>query len=169
MTRVAHFTEEEIAQARQTRDQAKTAMELRQALSVLLVAEGGLNTDKTSELLGISERTVFRNRRNISHQDKAEKNTWGGRRRYTMTIEDESEFLRDWETRAVEGGVLSVPPIHADLIEKLGRSIPISTTYRLLARHGWRKIRPDTKHPKSDREVQAEYKKNSLKLWRPPA
>ncbi len=45
MARVAYFTEEEIVKARQTRDQAKTAMELRQALSVLLVA-GGLDADK---------------------------------------------------------------------------------------------------------------------------
>ena len=169
MTRTACFTEDEIATAHQLRDQAKTVMELRKALSVLLVAEGGLDADKTSELLGISERTVFRNRRNISNQDEGEKNTWGGRRRYTMTIEEELEFLRDWETRAVEGGVLSVPPIHAALIEKLGRSIPISTTYRLLARHGWRKVQPDTKHPESDQAIQEEYKKNSLKLWRPPA
>jgi hypothetical protein len=169
MTRTACFTEEEIAKARKLRDQAQTAMELRKALSVLLVAEGDLDADKTSELLGISERTVFRNRRNISNQDDGEKNTWGGRRRYTMTIEEELEFLRDWEARAVEGGVLSVPPIHAALVEKLGRSITISTTYRLLARHGWRKIQPDTKHPKSDQAIQEEYKKNSLKLWRPPA
>ena len=168
MTRAAYFTEEEIAKARRLRDQAKTAMELRKALSVLLVVEGGLDADKTSELLGISERTVFRNRRNISNQDEGEKNTWGGRRRYTMTIEEEQEFLHDWETRAIEGGVLSVPPIHAALVEKLGRSITISTTYRLLARHGWRKVQPDTKHPKSDQEIQGEYKKNSLKLWRPP-
>ena len=159
MTRAAYFTEEEIAKARRLRDQAKTAMELRKALSVLLVVEGGLDADKTSELLGISERTVFRNRRNISNQDEGEKNTWGGRRRYTMTIEEEQEFLHDWETRAIEGGVLSVPPIHAALVEKLGRSITISTTYRLLARHGWRKVQPDTKHPKSDQEIQGEYKK----------
>jgi transposase len=167
VTRAACFTEEEIAKARKLRDQAQTAMELRKALSVLLVAEGDLDADKTSELLGISERTVFRNRRNISNQDDGEKNTWGGRRRYTMTIEEELEFLRDWEARAVEGGVLSVPPIHAALVEKLGRSITISTTYRLLARHGWRKVQPDTKHPKSDQTIQEEYKKNSLKLWRP--
>ena len=168
MTRAAYFTEDAIAKARELRDQAKTATELRKALSVLLVAEGGLDADKTSELLGISERTVFRNRRNISNQDEAEKNSWGGRRRYTMTIKEELEFLRDWEARAIEGGVLSILPIHAALVEKLGRSIPISTTYRLLARRGWRKVQPDTKHPKSDQAVQEEYKKNSLKLWRPP-
>jgi len=168
MTRTASFTQEEIVQARQIRDKAETVMELRKALSVLLVAEGGLDVDKASEVLGISERTVFRNRRSIRNQDEVDRNTWGGRRRYTMTVEEESTFLQDWESRANEGGVLSVPPIHAALVEKLGRSIPISTTYRLLARHGWRKVQPDTKHPKSDTAVQQEYKKNSPRLWRPP-
>ena len=85
-----------------------------------------------------------------------------------MTVEEEREFLREWEAKATEGGVLSVPPIHAALLEKLGRSIPISTTYRLLARHGWRKIQPDTKHPKSDSKVQEEFKKNSRRWWQPP-
>ena len=33
--------------------------------------------------------------------------------------------------------------------------------YRLLARHGWRKVAPDTRHPKSDLAVQEEWKKNS--------
>jgi transposase len=169
MTRTASFTQEEIAKAHQIRDKAETAIELRKALSVLLVAEGGLDADKASEVLGISERTVFRNQNNIRNQEKINRNTWGGRRRYTMTIEEESEFLQNWEAKANEGGVLSVPPIHASLVEKLGRSIPISTTYRLLARHGWRKVQPDTKHPKSDTVVQEEYKKNFRGLWRPPA
>jgi transposase len=167
MTRAAYFTEVEVAKARRLRDQAKTAKELRQALSVLLIAEEGLDTGKASEILGISERTVFRNQSNIRNQDKGVRNTWGGRRRYTMKVEEEREFLHDWEARATEGGVLSVPPIHAALVEKLGRSIPISTTYRLLARHGWRKVQPDTKHPKSNPKIQEEYKKNSLRLWRP--
>ena len=143
-------------------------MELRKALSVLLIAEAGLDATKTSYILGISERTVFRDRGSIRDQDGGARNTWGGRRHYCMTIEEEREFLRNWETKAIEGGVLSVPPIHAALVERLGRSIPLSTTYRLLARHGWRKIQPDTKHPKSDPEVQEEFKKNSPKLWRPP-
>jgi transposase len=168
MARTANFTNEEIMKARQLREQATTAKDLRKALSVLLVAEAGLDTDKTSDILGISERTVFRNRGSIRNQGKGKRNTWGGRRRYCMTVEEEREFLRDWEARANEGGVLSVPPIHAALVERLGRSIPISTTYRLLARHGWRKVQPDTKHPKSDPKIQEEFKKNSLRWWRPP-
>jgi transposase len=168
MTRTANFTETEITKARQIRDQSKTVLDLRKALSVLLVAEGGLDTKKTAEILKISERTVFRNQEYIRNQEKHVRSTWGGRRRYIMTVEDEREFLRTWESRATEGRVLSVPPIHAALLKKLGRTVPISTTYRLLARHGWRKIQPDTKHPKSDPKVQEEFKKNSQKWWPPP-
>ena len=169
MARTVYFTAEEITKARQLRDRAITIMELRKALSVLLVAEAGLDAGKTSDILGISERTVFRNRDDIRNKDERARNTWGGRRHYTMTVEEERAFLRSWEARAIQGGVLSVPPIHAALVERLGRSIPLSTTYRLLARHGWRKVQPDTKHPKSVPAVQEEFKKNFPKLWRPPA
>ena len=168
MARTAYFSDEEIARARELRDKATAVMELRKALSVLLVAEAGLDASQTSEILGISERTVFRNRSSIRHQNERGRNTWGGRRHYIMTIEEERDFLRTWEEKANEGGVLSVPPIHAALVERLGRSIPMSTTYRLLARHGWRKVKPDTKHPKSKPAIQEEFKKSSLGLWQPP-
>jgi len=67
-----------------------------------------------------------------------------------MTIEEEHQFLLQWQDQAAQGGILTVPPIHAALVEKTGHAIPLSTTYRLLARHGWRKVQPDTQHPKSD-------------------
>jgi transposase len=168
MARRARFSNEEIIRMRELRDKATTVMELRKALSVLLVADTGLDASQTAEILGISERTVFRNRSSVRHQDERRRNTWGGRRHFRLTIAEEQDFLRTWESKADEGGVLSVPPVHAALVERLGRSIPISTTYRLLARHGWRKVQPDTKHPKSQPAVQEEFKKNSLASWRPP-
>jgi len=76
-----------------------------------------------------------------------------------MTVEEEREFLAPWEKLATIGGVLTVPPIHAALVECLGHDTPMSTTYRLLARHGWLKVQPDTKHPKSDPALQGEFKK----------
>jgi transposase len=169
MARTARFSDEEVAKARELRDKATTVTELRKALSVLLVAEAGMDASRTSEMLGISERTVFRNRNSVSHQDERGRNTWGGRRHYSMTVEEERDFLSPWEAKAVEGGVLSVPPLHAALVERLGRSISISTTYRLLARHGWRKVQPDTKHPKSKPIVQEEFKKTPPSSWRPLA
>ena len=97
-----------------------------------------------------------------------QKDLWGGRRHCSMTIEEEREFLAQWIEKATIGGVLTVPPIHAALMKRLGRDIPMSTTYRLLARHNWRKVQPDTKHPKSDPAVQDEFKKKSPKRWQPP-
>lgn len=85
-----------------------------------------------------------------------------------MSLEEEREFLSQWEARASEGGVLTVPPIHAALVKHLGYNAPMSTTYRLLERHGWRKIQPDTKHPKGDPAQQDEFKKNCPKRWLPP-
>ena len=168
MARAAYFSNEEIARARELRDQATTMIELRKALSVLLVVEAGLGASQVAEILGISERTVFRNRNSIRHQtEEGKRNTWGGRRHYIMTMEEERDFLRTWEEKANQGGMFSVPPIHAALVERLGRSIPISTTYRLLARQGWRKVKPDTKHPKSKPAIQEEFK-NLLGLWLPP-
>jgi transposase len=169
MARTVCISDVEVSQALLLRERAKSASDLRKALSVLLIAELGLDSDKAAEILGTSKRTVFRNRRNICSQDGASQKTWGGRRHCSMSIEEEREFLSQWTDTATAGRVLSVPPIHAALVERLGHATPSSTTYRLLARHGWRKVQPDTKHPKSDPVAQEEFKKNSPKLWMPPA
>ena len=130
---------------------------------MILPAEFGIDADLTAELLGTSRRTVFRDHDRIRSQDDTPKNLWGGRRHCAMTIEEEREFLAQWIDKATIGGVLTVPPIHAALVKRLGRNIPMSTTSRLLARHKWRKVQPDTKHPKSDPALQEEFKKNSMK------
>jgi hypothetical protein len=169
MARQVFINSEENQRAKQLRDQTRSLADYRKALSVILVAELGLTADHVADILGTSRRTVFRDRGNIRNQDDAAKNSWGGRRHCSMTFEEEREFLAQWENPAIVGGVLTVPPIHAALVERLGHDTPMSTTYRLLARHGWRKVQPDTKHPKSDPALQDEFKKNSLKKWLPPA
>jgi len=169
MARPVRIGDQEVQRARHLRDHAASIGEYRKALSVILAADVGLDADRTADVLGISRRTVFRNREDISNQDDTKKNSWGGRRRCSMTMEEEKEFLAQWEAKAKVGGVLSVPPIHAALVERLGHDTPMSTTYRLLARHGWRKVQPDTKHPKSDPALQDEFKKNFPKWWTPPA
>lgn len=85
-----------------------------------------------------------------------------------MTIEEEKAFLAPWAEQARDAGVLVVSPVRAALAEKLGRKkVAASVVYRLLARHGWRKVAPDTRHPKSDPDAQAEWKKNFRKRWLP--
>ena len=169
MARQIQVSAEDIQRAKQLRDQATTVAAYRKALCVILPAELSLDADRTAELLGTSRRTVFRDRSSIRNQGDTPKNLWGGRRHCSMTIDEEREFLAQWIDKATIGGVLTDPPIHVALVKRLGRDIPMSTTYRLLARHNWRKVQPDTKHPKSDPILQDEFKKNSPKRWQPLA
>jgi len=168
MARTTHFTHDELERAEKLRDEATTVAEFRIALSVLLMADGR-SAEQTAELLGTSRSTIFRNCATVRNKEDAHsKGSWGGRRRFSLTIEEERKFLADWESEATTGGVISVPPIHAALVKLIEHDTPPSTTYRMLARHGWRKVQPDTKHHKSDPLIQDEWKKNSRKWWRPP-
>jgi len=84
-----------------------------------------------------------------------------------MTEEEERAFLRPWAEQAKKGQVLVLSPIRAALAERLGRPVAASVVYRFLERHGWRKIAPDTRSPKSDQELQEESRKSSRRIWLP--
>jgi transposase len=81
--------------------------------------------------------------------------------------EEEDDFLKPWLEGAATGNLVVVSPIRAALAQRLGQPVKPSVVYRLLARHGWRKVAPDTRHPKSKPEVQEAWKKNSPKCWKP--
>ena len=57
--------------------------------------------------------------------------------------------------------MIVVPPLHAALEDRAGHRVPKSTIYRLLARHGWRKLATDTRHTKQDEQAQEDLKKLS--------
>ena len=84
-----------------------------------------------------------------------------------MSAAEEIAFLKPWVERAQAGGVLVLSPIRAALAQASGQRVAASVVYRLLARHGWRKVAPDTRHPKSNPQIQEDRKKNSRKIWRP--
>lgn len=83
----------------------------------------------------------------------------GGRHRQNMTVEQEEAFLSPFLERAKAGGILVVAEIKRAYEVMLGREVAESTVYRMLARHGWRKIAPRPKHPKADEAAQAAFKK----------
>jgi transposase len=82
-----------------------------------------------------------------------------GRRKALLSVEQEAEFLAPWTEQAQEAGLLVLSPIRAALAQRLGRPVAASVVWRLLARHGWRKVAPDTRHPKSDPAAQEAWKK----------
>ncbi len=135
---------------------------MREALAVLLPAETGSALEQTARLLGVGRATVPRLRARFLARDTnapQPRPRRGGRRRALMSKPEEAAFLKPWEEQARGGGVLVLSPIRAALSQKLGRPVARSVVYRLLERHGWRKVAPDTRHPKSDPAVQEDWKK----------
>jgi len=169
MARPAMINDEMEAAAQHLVKQADTTRELRTALSVLIPKRCSVTNADVGQLLGVGIATVVRMQRKIRDQVAGAikpKGTWGGRRRQLLNWDEEMEFLEPWVTKAEIGGVLVVPPIRAALEEKIGKQVPASTVYRLLARHGWRKVAPDTCHPKKDADAQEAFKKTSQKRWK---
>jgi transposase len=130
----------------------------------------GATLEQTAALLGVSRASVPRLQarfRQSMQTGKSPLRCWGGRHRSLMTFDEEKEFLEPWAQQAKTGGILVVSVIRAAVAQHLGRPVKASVVYRLLERHGWRKVAPDTHHPKSDPVAQEEWKKNSRKYWLP--
>lgn len=160
-----------VRQARKAVAHATSVEELRAAQAVLLPTIVGATLTATASLLGVGRATVprlqarFRQAHAAKATVKAPRRNWGGRRNALLSLEEETEFLAPWLEQARTGGVLVVSPLRAALAQRLGRPVKASVLYRLLARHGWRKVAPDTRHPKSDPQIQEAWKKNSRKRW----
>ena len=159
-----------IKRAQATAATATSAAMLRQCQAVLLPALFGATLEQTAAALGVSRAAVPRLqtsfRKNSTAASTPNRN-WGGRRQSLLTPEEEMEFLQPWLERAKAGAMVVVSPIRAALAQRLNQPVKPSVVYRLLARHGWRKVAPDTRHPKSKPEVQEDWKKNSRKCWKP--
>ena len=159
-----------VEHAKRLAAQAQSVEDLRCAQAVLLPALLGATLEHTAAALGIGRATVSRCqakvRRRLTHPAQLDP-PWGGRRRAAMSVEQEREFLEPWAESAANGGMLIVAPLRAALAQQLGRPVTHSVVYRLLARHGWRKVGPDTRHAKSDPLTQEQWKKNSPMCWIP--
>lgn len=147
---------------------AQTADELRCAQAILLPALTGATLEQTAALLGIGRASVTRLQARFRHRaatGKSRGRNWGGRRRSLLAPAAEKAFLAPWLAQAKAGGLLIVSPLRAALAQKLGRPVAATVVYRMLARHGWRKVSPDTRHPQADPKAQEDWKKNSRKCW----
>ena len=76
---------------------------------------------------------------------------YGGNRR-NMSIEEEQEFLEPYIERAVQGQLLDTAEIEIAYEKAVGHHISSGQIYRVLRRHGWRKVMPRSRHPKKASE-----------------
>lgn len=164
MRRRPDLSVERVEAAREVSRKTRDAGELRRAMSVVLSGAVGLTLPHVGDLIGRSRATVARFHAEFKSwlSGRHEKDRkWGGRRRAYLTFEEEKEFLSGFFEVASRGGILVVSDVRTALEEKLGHKVAETTVYRLLERHGWRKIVPRRRHPKANKSAQEGFKKNS--------
>jgi len=143
---------ETVLRARSLLQRARTAAEVRAAQAVLFITEYGLSLQQTAEMLGCSVPTVSRLRRwlKAAHPNRRALHAdWGGRRRQNLSLDEERRFLNSFKGQARGGQAIAIRAIWQAYETKLRRSVPDSTIYRLLRRHGWRKAARGAYHSKA--------------------
>lgn len=157
------FSESDVCDLERRLRVVTSKAQLQRIQCILLRARQGLNCEQIARVVGWSAGWVrqvwlaFLREGSEGVISKAR----GGRLRANLTFEREAALVKQFETRARSGALLVVSEIHAAYEREVGHKVPKSTLYRMLARHGWRKVAPRPRHPKNNPEACEAFKKNS--------
>lgn len=80
----------------------------------------------------------------------SEKHYCGNRR--NMSIEEEKAFLEPYQQQAEQGHMVDIREIAEAYEKEVGHRVGNNQIYRVLHRHGWRKVMPRSRHPKKASE-----------------
>lgn len=130
---------------------------------VLIRATLGSTASQIAQLLGWSTATVHVMHSRWAKEGEAlfDLRTRGGRHHQHLSPEEEDRLLAPFVAKAQAGALLHVSQIKGALEQQVGNTVAASTVYRMLQRHGWRKVVPRPRHPKADMQAQSAFKKTS--------
>ena len=142
---------------------ATTIAEFQRIQCVLLRATLACSADQIAQVLGWATATVHITHSRWARQGEAlfDLKGKGGRRNQLLSEQQEAQVLAPFIERASAGGVLKVAEVQQAYEAQVGKAVPNSTIYRVLARHGWRKVVPRPRHPKADGTARGAFKKSS--------
>ena len=87
--------------------------------------------------------------------------------RRNLSEEREAEILAGLEEKARAGETLTVTEIKEALDKEVGKESSPNYVYRVLHRHGWRKVMPRSKHPRAasqeEQDSSKKLKRNTMK------
>ena len=161
--------EQHLQHALQVIRTTKSADELRAAQAVALPLLLGLSIQDTASAIGRALGVTCRMRTTyckVAEQRQAPARSKRTLRNHAqMELQAEAKLLQEVLGEAANGGVLVIPQLMPEFERRRGKPVALSTIYRMLARHGWRKLAPDTAHPQGDPQARADWKKNSPTRW----
>ena len=82
-----------------------------------------------------------------------------GRKNYYLSFEEEVKFLKSYEVKASSGQIATALEIKKAYEKKVGHKVHKTTVYRMLKRHGWRKVMPRPFHVDLKKDEQESFKK----------
>ncbi len=143
--------------------QAQSRAEYQRRLVVWLSYLRRFPAHEVATLLGVSTQAVWLWIGQYNRQGPAglQRKGRGGRRWAFLTLDQEQDLLATLQEQAGQGKVITAKQICRRVCRAVGKEVSLDYVYRLLHRHGWRKLGPRPRHVQSDPQVQAEFRKNS--------
>jgi transposase len=162
MPKRLHISEQQVSEILVARQKNK-CKNVDRRLKVLLLHAQGLSRAEISEKTDYKPDTISKLVVKFSKNglDAIVTNHYKGNRR-NLSYEQEAALLEPFRAAAKEGKVVCVKEIKKVYDEAIGRSTDKDKgrIYRVLKRHGWRKVMPRSKHPNkaSDEVIEASKK-----------
>lgn len=151
------FTEKQKAELEAARKENKNKR-VDKRLEVLLLRAAGVKRAEVAKKTdySLSQITELTSNYHNNGLSAIVDNHYGGNRR-NMSVAEEAALLEPFKEAAKAGQIIETSEILRAYEKKLGRSLKKDhgQIYRVLKRHGWRKIMPRSKHPNkaSDEEI----------------
>lgn len=163
-----HISQKEVAEIEIVRKKNRDK-NIDKRLEVLLLHAAGKKRSEIADKTGFGKQYVTELVGKYCKNglaDFAQKHYRGNHR--NMSFEEEERLLQSFKEQAEAGQIVEVSAIKAAYEEKIGRPVGSnSQIYYVLARHGWRKVMPRSKHPNKASEEAIEASKKLTKLSTP--
>lgn len=159
MPKKYHINKEQIAELEAARKVNKNK-NVENRIKALILRAQGKELEKIAEATGYHPAYISKLISTYCNQGlpAINGNHYAGNRR-NMSFADEEVFLAQYKNLAEQGQIIEVSVIKSSYEEKVGHSIGNGQIYRVLKRHGWRKVMPRSKHPNKASEEAIEASK----------
>jgi len=156
------YNAEQLTEVKRAYKASKDTREQTRLLCLRLRMEKSYPSKQIAEIADCSEGLVKKVISDYGREGLASimRGTFGGNHR-NLSCAEEKALLEPFLQAAEKGQILIVSDIHKAYEAVVRRTVPLSTVYRMLDRHNWRKVMPRPRHPKANPEEQEAYKKNS--------
>ena len=166
MPKTNTFTSEQREEVQEALKKVKKAT-LSRKLQILDLRVRGYKNAQIAEITGYSTKRVsaivcIYAKQGIGYF--LQENRKSGNRR-NMSYAEEAELLALYEQQAEAGQIVETSVIKRAYEEKVGHRIGGQQIYLVLARHGWRKVMPRSKHPKKADDEAIEASKKLRFVW----